>query len=107
MGSVESLTNVKKIVENINEPVVVVVSALGGITDRLIRTSQLAVAGDDNYRNEFEVLQYRNIKDVQEITPLRGYSSLYNAFLKSQSTPGSDADAGDRYFNEWYQAQGK
>ena len=35
MGSVESLTNVKKIVENINEPVVVVVSALGGITDRL------------------------------------------------------------------------
>ena len=60
-----------------------------------------------NYRNEFEVLQYRNIKDVQEITPLRGYSSLYNAFLKSQSTPGSDADAGDRYFNEWYQAQGK
>ena len=60
-----------------------------------------------NYRNEFEVLQYRNIKDVQEITPLRGYSSLYNAFLKSQSTPGSDSDAGDRYFNEWYQAQGK
>ena len=60
-----------------------------------------------NYRNEFEVLQYRNIKDVQEITPLRGYSSLYNAFLKSQSTPGSDADVGDRYFNEWYQAQGK
>lgn len=60
-----------------------------------------------NYRNEFEVLQYRNIKDVQEITPLRGYSSLYNAFLKSQSTPGSDADAGDRYFNEWYQVQGK
>ena len=29
VGSVESLTNVKKIVENINEPVVVVVSALG------------------------------------------------------------------------------
>lgn len=25
-----------------------------------------------NYRNEFEVLQYRNIKDVQEIAPLRG-----------------------------------
>ena len=60
-----------------------------------------------NYRNEFEILQYRNVKDVQEITPLRGYSSLYNTFLESQTTPGSDADAGDRYFNEWYQAQGK
>ena len=73
-----------------------------------LRTHPEKSTYDSNmYNRAFPVLQYRNIKDVQEITPLRGYSSLYNAFLKSQSTPGSDADAGDRYFNEWYQAQGK
>ena len=69
MGSVESLTNVKKIVENINEPVVVVVSALGGITDRLIRTSQLAVAGDDNYRNEFDSMVDRHHGIIDAVIP--------------------------------------
>ena len=42
VGSVESILSVKKIVEAEKEPVVVVVSALGGITDKLIKTSKLA-----------------------------------------------------------------
>ena len=42
VGSVESILNLKKIVEACDEPVVVVVSALGGITDKLINTSKLA-----------------------------------------------------------------
>ena len=49
VGSVESILNVKRIVEAEQEPVVVVVSALGGITDKLIKTSRLAVAGDLAY----------------------------------------------------------
>ena len=59
----------EKIVENINEPVVVVVSALGGITDRLIRTSQLAVAGDDNYRNEFDAIVDRHHGIIDAVIP--------------------------------------
>ena len=39
VGSVESIMSVKKFVEAEEEPVVVVVSALGGITDKLIKTS--------------------------------------------------------------------
>ena len=35
VGSTESIRCVKKIVEAIEEPVIVVVSALGGITDKL------------------------------------------------------------------------
>ena len=42
VGSVESILNVKKIVESQTEPVIVVVSALGGITDSLIRASSMA-----------------------------------------------------------------
>ena len=45
VGSVESIMSLKRIVESQKEQVIVVVSALGGITDKLIATSKLAVAG--------------------------------------------------------------
>ena len=41
VGSVSSVLSVKKIVEAVNEDVIVVVSALGGITDKLIKTSRM------------------------------------------------------------------
>ena len=40
VGSVNSILSVKRIVEAVDEPVIVVVSALGGITDKLINTSR-------------------------------------------------------------------
>ena len=44
VGSVKSILSLKRIVENEakKQSVVVVVSALGGITDKLLQTSQLA-----------------------------------------------------------------
>lgn len=43
------MLSVKKIVEAVDDQVIVVVSALGGITDKLIATSRLAAAGDSSY----------------------------------------------------------
>src|SRR5574344_275684 len=60
VGSVESILSLKKIVENQSQPVIVVVSALGGITDKLISTSQLAVKGDTAYKSEFEAMVKRH-----------------------------------------------
>ncbi|MDO4200694.1 MAG: bifunctional aspartate kinase/homoserine dehydrogenase I [Bacteroidales bacterium] len=60
VGSVESILNLKKIVEGQQEPVVVVVSALGGITDKLINTSKLAVAGDATYLTSYEEMVERH-----------------------------------------------
>ena len=60
VGSVESILNVKKIVESAEEPVIVVVSALGGITDKLIKTSRLALAGDTLYQQEFQEMVERH-----------------------------------------------
>lgn len=54
VGSVESILNVKNIVESQSESVVVVVSALGGITDKLIATSNLALKGDESYKDDYE-----------------------------------------------------
>ena len=54
VGSVESILSLKKIVEEAaaDERVIVVVSALGGITDRLIKTANLAVNGDMAFNDE-------------------------------------------------------
>ncbi len=49
VGSQESLTNLKKIVEGQDCPSIVVVSALGGVTDLLLNTSAKAAAGDSSY----------------------------------------------------------
>ena len=49
VGTVNSLRCVKAIVESCDEQVVVVVSALGGITDKLINTAKQASTGDMDY----------------------------------------------------------
>lgn len=67
VGSVESILNLKKIVEACDEPVVVVVSALGGITDKLINTSNLAVAGDSSYLTSYEEMVERHHLMVDSI----------------------------------------
>ena len=54
VGSVESILLVKQIVEAQTEPVIVVVSALGGVTDKLIGMARMAATGDVNYETEFE-----------------------------------------------------
>ncbi len=67
VGSVESILNLKKIVEACDEPVVVVVSALGGITDKLINTSKLAVAGDPSYLTSYEEMVERHHQMIDSI----------------------------------------
>ena len=60
VGSVESILSLKEIVEKQTQPVIVVVSALGGITDKLISTSLLAVKGDSAYKSEFNAMVKRH-----------------------------------------------
>lgn len=69
VGSVESILNVKKIVEAADEPVVVVVSALGGITDKLIGTSKLAQEGDISYLDSYKEMVERHHKMIDAIIP--------------------------------------
>lgn len=67
VGSVNSILNVKKIVESSKEDVIVVVSALGGITDQLIYTSKLAAAGDISYEKEFKEIVLRHVGMIKEV----------------------------------------
>ncbi len=69
VGSVESILNVKKIVEGCDEPVVVVVSALGGITDKLISTAKLALAGDVRYLDSYAEMVNRHHHMIDTVIP--------------------------------------
>lgn len=65
VGSVESITKLKEIVEGTTEQVIVVVSALGGVTDKLIAVSHMAAKGDRSYRAAFTEIvdRYRDMVD--------------------------------------------
>ncbi len=67
VGSIESIQNVKKIVEARQEPVIVVVSALGGITDQLLKTARLAVAGDRSYLQEIDTIVNRHFNVIEGV----------------------------------------
>ena len=81
VGSVESILSLKQIVtkEAKSQPVVVVVSALGGITDKLIATSKLALAGDERYRDSFDEIVDRHHKMIDTIiTDTKSREQLFN-----------------------------
>ena len=69
VGSVNSMLSVKKIVEAIDDKVIVVVSALGGITDKLIKTSKMASEGDSAYEKEMKEIVNRHIEMVYTVIP--------------------------------------
>ena len=69
VGSVNSILSVKKIVESAGEPVIVVVSALGGITDQLISTSRMAATGDAAYEEAYREIVRRHEEMVKGVIP--------------------------------------
>lgn len=69
VGTPESVLSVKRIVESQQEPVIVVVSALGGITDQLISTAHRAVEGDPLYQKSFWEMAERHEMMVNTVIP--------------------------------------
>ena len=69
VGSVDSILKVKQIVEAEQEPTIVVVSALGGVTDQLIRTAMMATQGNIVYEAEFESMVRRHDEMIQQVIP--------------------------------------
>ena len=67
VGSVNSILSVKKIVEAIDEPVIVVVSALGGITDKLLNTSTMAAQGNLAYEKELSEIIARHLDVIEGV----------------------------------------
>ena len=66
VGSREGLMNLKNIVEGQDTPCIVVVSALGGVTDQLLMTATMAAEGGDGYRDGLAGLSERHRLIIEE-----------------------------------------
>ncbi len=81
VGSVKSILSLKRIVEKEakRQPIVVVVSALGGITDQLISTSRLAQEGKEEWKEQYEQMVDRHHKMIDTIiTDTSDREELFN-----------------------------
>ena len=69
VGTAENLLKVKRIVEANHDSVIVVVSALGGLTDKLIETSRLAESGDVAFEKRMTEIIDRHLSVIAQVIP--------------------------------------
>ena len=69
VGTAESLTNVKQIVTACKGQVIVVVSALGGVTNQLIQMADLAEAHSDEWESILEQVKARHKSVIDAVVP--------------------------------------
>ncbi len=86
--SVASSEKINKVVEIVSatvkkEPAVVVVSALGGVTDLLLGAASLAADGDEAYREKLSVVEQRHLDAVKQLLPVAGQSQLLSLVKKA------------------------
>ena len=70
VGSSDSILLVKRIVETQQEQVIVVVSAVGGVTDALIRAAELAQQGNQECFDVYSEIKEKHYKIISELFPL-------------------------------------
>jgi aspartokinase/homoserine dehydrogenase 1 len=78
VGTPESILQVIDIVKAAmqNMPVAVVVSAFGGVTDHLIRMSDLAACGDEQYKEAYTSLEQRHLEAIKALIHARRHSGV-------------------------------
>lgn len=67
VGNTKSILNLKKIAESRELPTIVVVSALGGVTDTLIDTARAAAAGRPEYRDMMRSIVNRHHEMIYSV----------------------------------------
>lgn len=79
VGTAAGLQNIKNIVHDARngKPTIVVVSALGGVTDQLIATSEAAAQGDAAYVTAYEQLCARHRQAVTESVPPEKHQQVF------------------------------
>jgi bifunctional aspartokinase / homoserine dehydrogenase 1 len=83
-SSVANGENINKVIELVRHALtkdrtVLVVSALGGITDMLIRAAETAAAGDEAYKEKLQEIEHRHLEAVKALLPLTRQSAALSA----------------------------
>jgi len=83
-SSVANADNINKVVALASQALtkdrtILVVSALGGITDMLIRAASSAALGEESYKEQLQQIERRHLETVRALLPLTGQSSVLSA----------------------------
>ncbi|HET6723683.1 MAG TPA: bifunctional aspartate kinase/homoserine dehydrogenase I, partial [Chitinophagaceae bacterium] len=62
---------------------IVIVSALGGVTDLLLEAAALASSGDETYKERLLVIEQRHLDTVKQLIPVAQQSHLLSLVKKS------------------------
>jgi aspartokinase/homoserine dehydrogenase 1 len=86
-SSVANADNIIKVVEIIKESIkkdqtIVVVSALGGVTDLLLQSGSLAASGNELYKEKLFLIEQRHLETVKLLIPLTQQSSILSLVKK-------------------------
>ena len=86
--SVANADNINKVLTVVKEKIkkdrtIVVVSALGGVTDLLLGAAALAAAGDEGYKDKLAVIEQRHLEAVKQLIPVTHQSQLLSLVKKS------------------------
>lgn len=87
-SSVANAENINKVAAIVLQAIqkdktIVVVSALGGITDLLLQSAKLAAAGDEAYKEKLTTLEQRHFETVKQLIPVAHQSQLLSLVKKS------------------------
>src|ERR1700722_2060874 len=83
-SSVANAENINKVITIVRQAlqkdrIMLVVSALGGITDMLIQAGLKAAAGDESYKQTLQEIEHRHLETVKSLLPLTGQSAILSA----------------------------
>ncbi|MFV0606890.1 MAG: bifunctional aspartate kinase/homoserine dehydrogenase I, partial [Niabella sp.] len=88
-SSVANAENINKVINIItnalqNDTTIIVVSALGGVTDLLLQAATLASDGDeDGYKNTIIAIEKKHFEVVKQLIPVASQSQLLSLVKKS------------------------
>ncbi|RYY71415.1 MAG: bifunctional aspartate kinase/homoserine dehydrogenase I, partial [Chitinophagaceae bacterium] len=93
-SSVANASNIKKVIDIVEQQKnagtsLVVVSALGGITDLLLEACQLASDGNEQYKEQLDIIEQRHLQAVRELIPITNQSAVLS-FVKTHCNEMED-----------------
>jgi bifunctional aspartokinase / homoserine dehydrogenase 1 len=86
--SVTNAENISKVVAIVKETIkkdktIVVVSALGGVTDLLLNAASSASSGEESFKEKLLVIEHRHMEAVKQLIPVAQQSHLLSLVKKS------------------------
>ncbi|TLF44483.1 bifunctional aspartate kinase/homoserine dehydrogenase I [Maribacter aurantiacus] len=76
VASPENIIKIKNILLAYNDPIIVVVSAFGGVTDQLLQAGEMAAKEQTGYKDILSEIETRHLDTVKELIPITAQSKV-------------------------------